>query len=438
MLTLIILWFIVNIGSPTPNCLVLQATNFYSASKSTFDPNSCFEVQISDLKEMIVHTQSSIVGFTFNFNDNTTKSYIENSTELNNFTINLRSIDLIGVNIYIENGVEGLQFQLFDWNLNKKSISQTMGQSSGCLHYLNSSSVKINYFKIDSLRGCVDEKISNYFPFLAFSYSFSQCPFRNVSTILTSKSYFELFSNHFDTKIFNKSHPVIQTCRNIDTTTINNIPYNLVVDRNVGVHLYDSNWMYKSTFNMPNIYYGIVANGFFYFSTINTYGIVKTSLNSSTAIKSYGDAGKYRGLYYDSIGSVIIAAGCNVNKVDILDLDLNLNSSISFPGQCPHGIAVFNSKIYVAIWGNGIIAVISNGTIEKTYPAKCSSNLAGISVDAFGYFALSCSGNGQVFLYDTSMQYTNKSIAFGGVYDARFDTNKKLGICGGTNAAIYN
>jgi hypothetical protein len=117
---------------------------------------------------------------------------------------------------------------------------------------------------------------------------------------------------------------------------------------------------------------------------------------------------------------------------------LNLNSSISFPGQCPHGIAVFNSKIYVAIWGNGIIAVISNGTIEKTYPAKCSSNLAGISVDAFGYFALSCSGNGQVFLYDTSMQYTNKSIAFGGVYDARFDTNKKLGICGGTNAAIYN
>jgi hypothetical protein len=323
MLTLIILWFIVNIGSPTPNCLVLQATNFYSASKSTFDPNSCFEVQIADLKEMIVHTQSSIVGFTFNFNDNTTKSYIENSTELNNFTINLRSIDLIGVNIYIENGVEGLQFQLFDWNLNKESISLTMGQSSGCLHYLNSSSVKIKYFKIDSIRGCVDEKISNYFPFLAFSYSFSQCPFRNESTILTSKSYLELFSNHSDTKIFNKTHPVIQDCVNIDTTTINNIDYNLVVDRPVGVHLYDSNWMYQSTCNMPNIYYGIVANGFFYFSTVTGYsnGIVKTSMNSSTAIKSYGDAGKYRGLYYDSMGSKIIAAGCDVDSVDILDLD---------------------------------------------------------------------------------------------------------------------
>jgi hypothetical protein len=50
---------------------------------------------------------------------------------------------------------------------------------------------------------------------------------------------------------------------------------------------------------MPNTYYGIVANGYYYFSKIYTYGIVKTTLNSSTAIKSYGDAGKYRGLYYD-------------------------------------------------------------------------------------------------------------------------------------------
>jgi hypothetical protein len=125
--------------------------------------------------------------------------------------------------------------------------------------------------------------------------------------------------------MFNKSHPVIQACRNLDTTSINNIQYNLLVDQSVGVYWYDSNWMYQSTFNMPNIYYGIVAKGFFYFSTVTGYGysngIVKTSMNSSTAIKSYGDAGKYRGLYYDSMGSKIIAAGCDVDSVDILDLD---------------------------------------------------------------------------------------------------------------------
>jgi hypothetical protein len=36
------------------------------------------------------------------------------------------------------------------------------------------------------------------------------------------------------------------------------------------------------------------------------------------------------------------------------------------------------------------------------------------------------------------MNYTNKSIAFGGVTDARLDPNKRLAICGGTNVAIYN
>jgi hypothetical protein len=191
---------------------------------------------------------------------------------------------------------------------------------------------------------------------------------------------------------------------------------------------------------MPNIYYGIVANGFFYFSTVTGYsnGIVKASMNSSTAIKSYGNCGVYRGLYFDSSGSKIIAAGCNFNKVLILDLDLNLNSSISLQGLCPHGITVFKSKIYVAIWGSGAVSVISNGTIENTYSTICSSNLAGISVDSFGYLALSCRGDSKVFLYDTNMQYTNKSIAFGSVYDARFDTNNKLAICGGTNVAIYN
>ena len=83
------------------------------------------------------------------------------------------------------------------------------------------------------------------------------------------------------------------------------------------------------------------------------------------------------------------------------------------PGLCPYGITVYNTKIYVARVSSAMVAIISNGTIEKTYSTKCSSYLAGISVDAFGYFALSCSGNGQVFLYDTNMQYTNKSISNG-------------------------
>jgi hypothetical protein len=232
--------------------------------------------------------------------------------------------------------------------------------------------------------------------------------------------------------------PTIQLCRNIETAVISNIQYNLVVDRSVGVLWYDSNWNYQSTFLMPYIFYGIVAINFFYFTPIYGYGIIKTSLISPTVIKSYGSVGKYRGLYYDSIGSKIIAAGCDINAVDILDLDLNFDSSVSFPGQCPHAITIYKSKIYVTILNPGNVAIISNGVIVYTFPTMCSQGLFSISDDSFGYLALSCWGDNEVYIYDSNMQYMNKSIELGSVRDGRLDTNKRFAICNDNTVKIYN
>jgi len=184
----------------------------------------------------------------------------------------------------------------------------------------------------------------------------------------------------------------------------------------------------------------IVAKGYFYFTNLgNGYRIIKTSLKSSTVLNSYSYGNAYRDLYFDSTGSRIIAAGCSVSTVDTFDLDLNLNNSVSFPGICPHGVTVYNSKIRVALYNNGNVTVISNGTIENIYPTACLAPFYSISVDSFGYFALSCYGNGQVYLYDSNMQYTSKSIGLGeNVNDPRLDTNNRLAICGGTNITIYN
>ena len=252
-------------------------------------------------------------------------------------------------------------------------------------------------------------------------------------------SFLSIFSNPTDTSLFN-NNPAIQGCSNIEKTTINSIDYNLVIDAPVGVHFYDSNWKYNSTYNMPLTNYAIVANGYFYITDQgNSCRIIKTTLTSPTVLNFYGDG--YRGLHYDSVGTRIIAAGCSVSTVDVLDLDLNLLSTVSFPGQCPHGVTIYNTKIYVALYANANIAVISNGVVENTYPTVCSGTFNRISVDSFGYFALSCYGDGQIYLYDSNIQYTNKSIEFGGVYDARLDTNNRLAICGGTSwgsIKIYN
>ncbi len=250
-------------------------------------------------------------------------------------------------------------------------------------------------------------------------------------------SFLFIFTNPINTMMFN-NNPAIQGCVNVEKATINNIEYNLVIDLPVGVHLYDCNWNYQSTFNMASINYGCVANSYYYFTDAsNGDRIIKTTFTSPTVLKSYG--GGYRGLYHDSIDSRIIAAGCDTNSVDTFDLDLNFNSSVSFPGQCPHGVTVFNTKIYVAIYNNNYnVAVISNGVIENTYLTQCSSYLVRISVDSFGYFALSCE-NGQAYLYDSNMQYTSKSIGIGAwVGNVNFDTNNRLAVCGWTNVNIYN
>jgi hypothetical protein len=194
--------------------------------------------------------------------------------------------------------------------------------------------------------------------------------------------------------------------------------------------------VYKSTFNIENIFYAIVVNNYYYFTQRFGSGIIKTSLTLSTPIKSFGNPDSYRNLYYDSRGSRIMA--CQYGRVNIFDLDLNLMNTILIPGENPSGFVIYNFKFYVASYQTGNVVVISNNLIESSKPSQCSSGLGGISVDPFGYFALICHLYGKVYIYDSSMSYTNKSIDYALVLDARLDINNNLAICGGSNVTIYS
>ena len=85
------------------NCMVLQSTSIYGGQRHTFDQNSCFEVD--DLNELIVHTQSNVVGFTLNFKNGTIQSILESSDITNKSRFNLLTSDLIGGKVYFGEGV---------------------------------------------------------------------------------------------------------------------------------------------------------------------------------------------------------------------------------------------------------------------------------------------------------------------------------------------
>ncbi len=76
--------------------------------------------------------------------------------------------------------------------------------------------------------------------------------------------------------------------------------------------------------------------------------------------------------------------------------------------------------------------------VESVNPTQCSSGLAGISVDSFGYFALSCHDSNSVYIYSASLQYTGKSIGLTNAFATRYDTNYRLGISVLNNVKVHN
>ena len=161
-------------GIVSLNCMALESTNSYGGTRS----GTCFEVLVSSLKEIIVHTQTSVIGFTFIFNDGSNKSYLENLVYENSYNINLTNIKITGFNIYTGPGVHAIQFQL-----SNSGSSQMIGDSTNqCFNFLNSTFLKIQYLEIKMIYRCIDNNKLQYFPYLAFSYSFSQCPSTSANT----------------------------------------------------------------------------------------------------------------------------------------------------------------------------------------------------------------------------------------------------------------
>jgi hypothetical protein len=173
----LIITFAASVSSQS-NCMLISAWNRYGSKP---DNGVCLEVSTSDLSQMIIHTQISIIGFTFNFKNGSSQSCNENSGVMNNFVINFNNIYMTGGHIYVGEGIEALKLQLYDPMTQKFNSTDIIGYSQNdCFSYFNSSFFKSQSLIIDSIKGCVDIKRLNYLPFLEFKYSFSQCPIQEL------------------------------------------------------------------------------------------------------------------------------------------------------------------------------------------------------------------------------------------------------------------
>jgi hypothetical protein len=197
--------------------MLISAWNRYGSKP---DNGVCFEVSISDLSQIIIHTQISIIGFTFNFKNESSQTYNENWGVIKNFVIDLNNIYMTGGHIYVGEGIEALKLQLYDSLTQNLNSTDIIGDSQkGCFSYFNSSFFKSQSLIIDSIKGCVDNKQLKYLPFLEFKYSFSQCPIQELypNNPATSTSTTTLSRSTNSTSITTSSSA---TCSMSTTTTI--------------------------------------------------------------------------------------------------------------------------------------------------------------------------------------------------------------------------
>jgi hypothetical protein len=173
---------------------------------------------------MIIHTQTNIIGFTFNFKNGSSQTYNENWSVIKNFVIDLNNIYMTGGHIYVGEGIEALKLQLYDPMTQKFNSTDIIGYSQNdCFSYFNSSFFKSQSLIIDSIKGCVDNKLLNYFPFLEFKYSFSQCPIQELypknQATSTSTTTLSTSTNSTSTTTSSSATSSISTTITLPTST---------------------------------------------------------------------------------------------------------------------------------------------------------------------------------------------------------------------------
>ncbi len=203
------------------NCMPLTSKTIYgNQTRWRNDDEKCFEVPISSLKEITVHKLINVVGFTFNFTNGDSKSYIENTNYKNSTKIDLRNAGITGYDIYTgDGGVETIKFQLSD----SSSTGLIGDMTNGCFSYLNSSVFKIQFLEINRIYGCVDNN-SNCFPYLAFSFDFSNCPLRQVTSIIATTG---------NSTTSSSSTTELTTHGTTSSSTLTTNPFNSIAELNI-------------------------------------------------------------------------------------------------------------------------------------------------------------------------------------------------------------
>ena len=201
-------------------------------------------------------------------------------------------------------------------------------------------------------------------------------------------------------------------------------------------------WLYQGYQNLPYspTYTTKYVGGYFYFSSDNYF--YKTYSNF-IVINYYPSSGAaYRQSIYDSASSKFYVTASNFPRIDVFDTSCSLLQSINLGSKNPYGLAFFNGSIYAGVLNSNQVIVIQNGMVSKYFSVnQCpvgQSSIESITVDAFGYFALTCRYSNLIVVYDSNGGYMYASLTTSGSpYISAIDADGRFVIMNSKSLDIY-
>jgi hypothetical protein len=191
-----------------------------------------------------------------------------------------------------------------------------------------------------------------------------------------------------------------------------------------------------SSFNRPTCM--IVENSNIYIA--GDMNVWKTDIYLNV-INQFNATTAYRGIYVDSVKSLVYVVNTQFNRIDIFDLNLNLNDSISLLTYAPWGLSGYNNQLIVGTLSGAVLAIVNKTIINSVN--GCNDNSAGITsilFDDYDYMATSCDDPvNQLFLYFLNGSFTGKSISTPyRTFKIGFDSKNRFYILSMNQISLFN
>jgi hypothetical protein len=171
---------------------------------------------------------------------------------------------------------------------------------------------------------------------------------------------------------------------------------------------------------------------------VGNSNIWKTDKYLNNLITNAPATSAYKGIYYNSTNKLLYLVSSSTTVVDVLDLNFNLNDTISLSTSNGRSIAGYNDKLYVGTKVITVLVILNKGIIQ-IINGCLAGQVASIVFDDFDMMGITCSTDNTVRIYYSNGTFTGKTLVTAATpRHGIFDSKGRFVVASSTRLSVYN